>query len=305
VLLVSGYASINHGLPSALRLRLGSENSEAMVVGEGGHVGNVELGRLSTVVKPVAIPVQAPPSHVASTYQVQNGDTVKSLAARFGVSANDIRWSNLAALKSLSRDVVPGQKILIPPTDGIVVVAKNGDTALSLANAFGVDSQAIVDFNYLRASDQEPIPAGTTLVIPRGKGPNLTAPAVTLPSIVSYTGANYSVAPFTGTYHVAAGNRFPYGYCTWYVYNRRPVPWLGNAWEWAGQAQAAGWATGPTPKVGAIMVTRESSFGHVAYVEAVNADGSWTVSEMNFEAFGVADMRTIKPGGVPLITFIY
>ncbi len=55
------------------------------------------------------------------------------------------------------------------------------------------------------------------------------------------------------------------------------------------------------------MVTWESSLGHVAYVESVNADGSWTVSEMNYVAFDVIDLRTIKPGqlGTRLVGFIY
>ena len=303
-LLLSGYASISRGLPSALSLRLGSANSGAMVLGEGGQVGNVQLGRLSTIVKPVAIPREAPVAHVAIAYAVQDGDTLKGLAARFHVSVDDIRWSNYASLKSLRTDVVKGQKILIPPVDGVVVTTRKGDTPLSLANAYGVSSQSIVDFNYLRTTDQDPIPEGTAIVIPGGVGPSLTSPA-SAASVISYRGANYTVGPFTGSYHVAAGNRFPYGYCTWYVYNRRPVPWLGNAWEWAGEAQAYGWATGQVPRPGAIMVTWESVFGHVAYVESVNADGSYTVSEMNFVAFGVVDMRTIRPGGVPLIAFIY
>jgi surface antigen len=55
------------------------------------------------------------------------------------------------------------------------------------------------------------------------------------------------------------------------------------------------------------MVTWESYLGHVAYVEAVNADGSWRVSEMNFVGFGVISERTIKPGqlGSALVGFIY
>ena len=63
----------------------------------------------------------------------------------------------------------------------------------------------------------------------------------------------------------------------------------------------------PTPKVGAIMVTWERYLGHVAYVESVNADGPWTVSEMNYVAFNVIDLRTIKPGqlGTRLVGFIY
>jgi surface antigen len=53
------------------------------------------------------------------------------------------------------------------------------------------------------------------------------------------------------------------------------------------------------------MVTNESGYGHVAYVESVNGDGSWTVSEMNYRGWDQVDQRTIRPGGVPLIGFIY
>ena len=53
------------------------------------------------------------------------------------------------------------------------------------------------------------------------------------------------------------------------------------------------------------MVTRESGWGHVALVESVNGDGSWTVSEMNFVAWNVVDRRTIFPGQVPVVGFIY
>jgi peptidoglycan DL-endopeptidase CwlO len=100
-------------------------------------------------------------------------------------------------------------------------------------------------------------------------------------------------------------NHFSYGYCTWYVANRRYVPWFGNAIDWWPNARPYGYAEGQAPKVGAIMVTRESGFGHVAYVEAVNGDGSWTVSEMNFTGWNQVDRRTIYPGQVPLVGFIY
>jgi surface antigen len=100
-------------------------------------------------------------------------------------------------------------------------------------------------------------------------------------------------------------NRFAYGYCTWYVANKRYIPWLGNAIDWWPNARAYGQPEGQAPKVGAVMVTRESGYGHVAYVESVNADGSWTVSEMNFVAWNRVSGRTIRPGQVPLVGFIY
>ncbi|MEA2682900.1 MAG: hypothetical protein QOK05_1228 [Chloroflexota bacterium] len=102
------------------------------------------------------------------------------------------------------------------------------------------------------------------------------------------------------------GGHFSFGWCTWYVSTRRYVPWMGNAIEWYRNAAAMGFAEGSSPRQGAIMVTRESGYGHVAYVESVDGDGrGWTVSEMNFRGFGVVSTRHIKAGQVPLVGFIY
>ena len=103
----------------------------------------------------------------------------------------------------------------------------------------------------------------------------------------------------------SGGNHFVWGYCTWYVAERRNVPWFGNAGTWLSRARAAGFATGSTPTVGAIMVTSEGSVGHAAVVDTVNSDGTITVSEMNFRGFGVISSRTI-PANYGLIKgFIY
>jgi len=99
-------------------------------------------------------------------------------------------------------------------------------------------------------------------------------------------------------------NHFFFGQCTWYVANHVYVPWYGNAIEWWANARPY-YPEGQAPRVGAIMVTRESGYGHVALVVAVNADGSWTVSEMNYQAWDVVDQRTIRPGQVPVVGFIY
>jgi len=303
---LSGYATLDHGLPSALQLRLGETNPDGMIMGQGGQVGTVELGRLSTIIKPVGIPTSAPVSHTAITYEVQDGDNLKSIAARFNISVSSIRWSNYSSLKNTSKDVSKGMKIVLPPVDGIVVTAQQGDTPLGLANTYHVAPSAIVDFNYLRTGEQDPLQSGAVIVVPGGVGASFETPSTTTLLPVAHGGnGGYSIVSVGGSFPTRAGNRFSFGYCTWYVYNRRAVPWLGNAWEWFGQAQASGFATGQTPRVGAIMVTWESSFGHVAYVEAVNGDGSYEVSEMNFVRWDVIDYRMIKPGGVPLIGFIY
>ena len=308
VLAVSGYASVNRNVD--LNLRLGAVNAQGLVIGEGGEVGSVQLGRLSTIVKPVAIPTAAPQAHTALTYQVKQGEGLKDIANRYRISVDDIRWSNFSALKNADKDVSTGDKIVIPPIDGVAVVTRDGDSPGSLASVYHADAQAIVDFNYLRASVDAALPTGQVIVVPGGKGPDLekAAPLRLSPSLSS---SSSGTSDFTGgsggaPVTAAVGNRFAFGYCTWYVFNRVPyIPWLGDARVWYGQAQAYGWPTGQSPRSGAIMVTNESGFGHVAYVESVNGDGSWTVSEMNVKGWDVVDNRTIRPGGVPLIGFIY
>ncbi len=306
-LLVSGFASVDRNIPPSLAIRLGAVNAEGMVSGAGGSIGSVSLGRTSTIIKPVAVPTAALRSHTASTYTVGDAENLESIAAKLGVSVDSIRWSNFDALKNLDADVAKGQTLVVPPVDGVVVTVAPGDTAASLAQKYQAPEQAVVDFNYLR--DPDHLTAGQRLVIPGGRGPDFqrayVAPlrpsyAVALPRSAAPSVTAGGVAPGS-----APGNRFAYGYCTWYVASRRPVPWLGNAWQWFGNAQAAGWATGQKPRAGAIMVTWESGWGHVAIVEKVNPDGSWLVSEMNFIGWGIISQRTIRPGSVPLIGFIY
>ena len=113
--------------------------------------------------------------------------------------------------------------------------------------------------------------------------------------------------PFAGASPVTGGGgHFSFGWCTWYVSTKRYVPWMGNAIEWWPNAAAMGFPEGHAPRAGAIMVTRESGYGHVAYVEAVDPDGQgWTVSEMNYRGFGVTSSRHIRMGQVPLVGFIY
>jgi hypothetical protein len=120
-----------------------------------------------------------------------------------------------------------------------------------------------------------------------------------------FRGRGYTLLGVVPNVPIVRGNRFAFGNCTYYVYNRRPVPWRGDAWAWYKNARSMGFATGRSPRRGSIMVTWESGYGHVAYVEAVNRDGSWVVSEMNWVAFNAVDRRLIRPGGVPLIGFIY
>jgi LysM repeat protein len=300
-LAISGYASIDRHLGSYLSL--GPLNAQAFNVDEGGSVGNVTLGRYSTIIKPLAIPTSVPVSHTPSIYIVHMGDTIKSIAARFHLSVSDIRWSNEGLFNSDSIEL--GEQLTIPPVPGVVVTVKAGDTLQSLANAYHVDPTTISDFNRFRNVQ---LAAGTMVVIPGGVGPDFPSPVLSAPTYTGWYNSYFKVtigAP-VGKYPATG---FPWGWCTWYVATRRPVPWRGNAIDWYHNAAAMGYPEGSKPVVGAIMVTTESpiGLGHVAYVEAVYPDGSWLVSEMHYVAFGVTDQRLIHLSQISgaLIGFIY
>ncbi len=110
-------------------------------------------------------------------------------------------------------------------------------------------------------------------------------------------------APATQRRGSSAGNTYSYGYCTWHVKNlRSDLPNnLGNANTWAARARAQGMATGSTPRVGAVAQAI-TGYMHVAYVTAVNGDGTITVSEMNYKGWGVVSSRTAQASA---FTYIY
>ncbi len=89
------------------------------------------------------------------------------------------------------------------------------------------------------------------------------------------------------------GNTYPVGQCTWYVYNRlveAGAPhynWLGNGQDWVRNLVARGWTFSDKPVAGAVCSTAGGFdytyplYGHVSYVEHVNEDGTFLVSECN------------------------
>jgi LysM repeat protein len=300
---ISSYATMDRHFPSALTSRLGAVNAEAVVVSEGGTVGDVSLGRYSTIIKPVSIPTSAPINRMPVTYSVAAGENLTTIAAKYGVTVSQIRWSNTNLIASDS--VSTGQQIVIPPVPGIVVTTKATDTFDSLGAKYQVDPQVIIDFNRLRSTQ---LTAGISLVIPDGVGGAFPPPPALWQLLArSGTGGSFGAHVVGCCLGAFPATGFPVGWCTWYVATKRNVTWRGDAGFWYANAAAQGYPVGPTPKVGAIMVTWESWAGHVAYVEAVNPDGSWVVSEMNWLAFDVIDERTIKPGqlGGRLVGFIY
>ena len=116
---------------------------------------------------------------------------------------------------------------------------------------------------------------------------------------------------------VAALNGGYFGQCTYYMYNRfaqlgAPIRTsaLGNAAEWPANAAAAGYGVSSTPRAGTAIVFQrgvggaDPVYGHVGFVERVNADGSLFISEMNVQGLNVISTRTIPAGVAAQATYI-
>jgi lysostaphin len=99
-------------------------------------------------------------------YQVEQNDTISSLAEKFNVSADTIIWAN-----NLKKGVQlnPGQTLIVPPVTGIVHYVAAGDTVANIAEKYKAKSDDIVAFNGL--SGENDIFIGDTLIIPDGEMP--------------------------------------------------------------------------------------------------------------------------------------
>lgn len=224
------------------------------------------------------------------TYTVKSGDTVASVAAANNITADTVLLANNlrrgAALK-------PGQTLTLIPVSGVLYTAVGGESLDAVTSKYKGDLGQVIAANSV--DQDKPLAAGTKVVIPGGTS-----------QVASTTATPAVTGKLRGAGTPSFGNSFPWGWCTWWVANKRSIPWSGNAGQWYGNARAMGYAVGKTPQAGAVYVSWENPYyGHVGYVESVNANGSFTISEMNYVGFGVVNTRTITPGTTSTIGFVY
>ena len=246
--------------------------------------GQTTVGRLE---KPNITSISS--SRGVIEHVVEDGENVDTVAAKYGVSADDIRWSN--NLKTI--DVDSGTVLYVPSTSGIVYTVKSGDTIESIVEKYGSNSEEIIALNDLEVSG---ISDGMRIIIKDGSLPETERPEYVAPVRQTTTTSNSSYTytylgsssvrqniEVVGYFYNLGGPWYTPGQCTqWAWYNRQDLPLLGNANAWARNAAAAGYLVDNTPSAGAVLQTTAGWYGHVGYVEAVNPDGSIIMSEMNY-----------------------
>lgn len=193
-------------------------------------------------------------------------------------------------------------------TKVVTVTVKSGDTLEAIAKEH--DTTFVRLFNANKSiGHPDHINVGDKITIPK-KDKELAnryaellaatpAPVVSAPVAAQtvqaapqqQTTQQYTAAPVnSSSYYVGNGM-----WCTDWVHSKRPdVPIYSDAgYSWIDSARAEGKATGTSAKPGAVAVTD----GHVAYVENVNSDGSYEVTEMGWDyQAGKFNRRTVQPG---------
>ena len=256
----------------------------------------------SSISKPSIIQISSA-SRKITNYVVVAGDTTDSIAAKFGITKTTLKWAN----NLTSDNLTVGITLDILPRDGIAYTVKAGDTAQSIADKYKSDASTITTYNDLEISGLTP---GLKIIVLNGQLPNTEQPGYLAPIVYSYAPSSSAYAGYRAG---SVGNRYAYGNCTWYAYERRaamgmPVgSFWGNGGSWAYSGRAAGYAVNNVPSYGAILVEGGSP-GHVAVVESVEDDGTIVVSEMNNSAYGgfnIINNRTISAGQASVYQYIH
>jgi len=110
--------------------------------------------------------ISAKPRDKIVDYSVVSGDTLASIAKKFDVSVDTIKWAN-----NLKTDTIkPDQILKIPPVTGIVHKVVSGDNIYTIAKKYKTDAQNIVNFPFNDFADLDTfsLTVGQTLFVPNG-----------------------------------------------------------------------------------------------------------------------------------------
>ncbi len=102
------------------------------------------------------------------TYTVQPNDNVWSIAQGFGLKAETVLWANASVERSPDLLSV-GQKLVIPPVDGIWYTVQKGDTVDKLAKTYQTSVEKIVTSELNNLQEPYTLVAGQQIMLPDGR----------------------------------------------------------------------------------------------------------------------------------------
>ena len=96
------------------------------------------------------------------TYEVVSGDTLSTIAEKFEISVNTLKWAN--GLSGNNPIIQPTQVLKIPQGDGVIHKIATGDTISSIASKYRADKDAIMP-----ANPEVEFAVGNEIFIPGGR----------------------------------------------------------------------------------------------------------------------------------------
>ena len=240
---------------------------------------------------------------------------------------NDTFSKNKVLLANLSQEEVAE----IAKRDGLVAEKEAFQKRLAEEKAKAEAEAARIAEASRQALAAQASQSQTTATQTSYEAPAPAAASTASTSTASSSTSTPAPAAQTSSYTYTAGGGFPavdpsfraslnggyFGQCTYYVFNRMaqvgtPIghSMMGNAAEWPSYARSYGYSVSHSPSAGSAIVFQQGlagadpTYGHVAFVEAVNADGSLYISEMNVRGLNVISYRTIPASVAARATYI-
>lgn len=293
----------------------------------------------TTLIEPEPAPVTEPVAEQAPeptvdpkrwlyvTHTVVRGDTISTIAQKYGIPIATLRTMN-----NLSTDILSiNQKITIPRINGIQYTIQRGDTLSTIAQKYGIqDINTILVANDMSRNTK--LSVGKQILLPnptkdptKKPAPQVAKTPTTPKPAPAANNAKKPAAPAPkpaprdqqvityGDYSLSLKvskwcRNFVWGNCTCFVAKYKNVTWRGNAKDWLKNAKKQGKPTGSDPRPWAIIVYHGAGFppayGHVGIVMAVNED-HMIIKDMNYRALNEVTTRRESFNNPAIIGYIY
>ena len=155
--------------------------------------------------------VQSMRGGAVTNYQVNEGDTVESIAAQYGLKKETILWEN--NLKETDQ-LKTGDQLRILPVDGVRHRVTKGETVVSIVKIYGLEDaavQAIVDypFNDFVNDETFELAVGQYLMVPGGIKKQPSQPQATFARVMTPDAGTVSA---TGSFIWPAAGMISQGY---------------------------------------------------------------------------------------------
>lgn len=180
-----------NGIRNANRISVGMRLTIPVAGGSSARVSSAS----TTTQSRSSTPAPAPSSSSATTYKVRRGDTLSTIATRFGVSSSDLaRWNDISNARKLYvgkvlRLTAPGSSSASTASSGSstssassapvtsTYTVRRGDTLSGIASKFGVSASDLQAWNGI--SNPRSLYAGQTLKIRGGSAPAASSSGTT------------------------------------------------------------------------------------------------------------------------------